>query len=184
MSELAESTQMAADVIRETMAEEEAEEGGSPPWSRGVAVSTLVMALLAAITALLAGFAAHESLLQRTSEIIEVSYLEGDRVEVEVLKSKHEILTALGKQPDEAEVERIRQYEERIEELEIEAEQEESLVLEETSVHYIFAIGVTFFSFAITLSGMSIIVKRKWLWGIGLGVGAVGVLFVGAGIFI
>jgi len=136
MSELAESTQMAADVIRETMADEEAEEGRIPPWSRGVAMSTLVMALLAGITALLAGFAAHESLLERTSEIIEVSYLEGDRVEVEVLKSKHEILAAFGKQPDEAEVERIEQYEEEIEELGIEAEQEESLALGETSVHH------------------------------------------------
>ena len=183
MSELAESNQMAADVIRETMGQDEAE-GGSPPWSRGVAVSTLVMALLAAIAALLAGFAAYESLLERTSEIIAASYLEGARIEIEVLKSKHEILTAFGKQPDEAEVERIRQYEERIEEREIEALQAESLVLEEASVHYIFAIAVTFFSFAISVSGMSIIVKRKWLWGIGLGVGAVGVLFVGAGIFI
>jgi hypothetical protein len=48
--------------------------------------------------------------------------------------------------------------------------------------HLIFAISVAFLAAGISLSGMAVVISEKWLWFIGLLVGAVGVLGTGWGI--
>ncbi len=177
MSELDESFQLADDVIRETLGEEEEESAVKlPPWSRSVAMTTLVLALLSAVVALLAGMTAHESLMTRTSELIELSSLETKRMTIEVLGSKHEVLAAMGQEPEAAELATIQQYRADIEHIVAAAAAEEVAALAETSVHQIFAIGLTILSIAVSLSGMSVVVSSRWLWQVGLGFSAVGVL--------
>lgn len=180
--EVNELTQVTDDLIWETTEPEAKERAIS--WSNQVAISTLVMALLSAVAALLAGFMANEALLERTNEIMEVSNVQGALLEIEMLKSKHDLLIVLGQQPDLAEMERVRQNEEKIEELTVEIRREENWVLGATQAHQILAVALTFLSIGISLSGMSLIVKRKWLWGMGLALGAIGLLLIGRGIFL
>jgi hypothetical protein len=180
MSEMMETSDTAQDAILEAV---EAKEVGEehPRWHKQVALTTLVMALLAALGALLAGRTANEALLGRTEEIIQMSRLESDRLCVETLRSKHEILLALGETPDQAEVERVEAFERETRELETEAAREEALALSSASAHQIFAIGVTMLSLGITLGGMAIVVEHRYLWYVGLLFGALGVLTVGLG---
>jgi len=175
MSELDESFQLADDVIRETLGEEEAT-AKLPPWSRNVAMTTLVLAMLSAVVALLAGVTAHESLMTRTSELVELSSLETKRMTIEVLGSKHEVLAAMGQQPDATELATIEQYQTDIDHIVASAAAEEQAALDVTSVHQIFAIGLTLLSIAVSLSGMSVVVSSRWLWQVGLGFSAVGVV--------
>jgi hypothetical protein len=181
MSEVIETAETAQDTVLEAVESKEVGEQ-HPRWHKQVALTTLVMALLAALGALLAGRTANEALLGRTAEIIEMSRLEGDRLSVETLKSKHEILLALGETPDQAEVKRIKAFEAEMRELDTEAACEEALALSSASAHQILAIGVTMLSLGITLGGMAIVVERKYLWYVGLVFGALGILTVGIGV--
>jgi hypothetical protein len=50
-----------------------------PTWFRGVAFTILVLSVVTAVAALLAGMTAHETLLERTEEIIDISIAETDQ---------------------------------------------------------------------------------------------------------
>jgi hypothetical protein len=66
-------------------------------------------------------------------EIIEVNSLEGERLCVETLKSKHETLTILVETHGQAEIKAIAAFEKEIQELETQFAGEETLVLTDTS---------------------------------------------------
>ncbi len=182
MSEIGETTAMVAD-----LAMEETDRGKAvemrPRWHEQVALSTLVMAMLAAVGALLAGIAVQEATMERMQEIIDFSILEGDRVEVEILKAKHEILIGLGKTPDQSEMEQIHFFEEEKERLGKEVTLEEAYIQSSMSVHLILAMAVTILSVGITLCGAAIVVDMKYLWIAGLVFGVIGTIGLGAGIF-
>ncbi len=181
MSELPESLETAEDFITDVMEPQEVGDG-HPRWHKHVALTTLAMALLTALGAMLASMSATQSLIDRTQEIIEVNSLEGDRIYIETLKVKHEILTALGETPDQAEITTIAAIEEEMLELEIKTFDEESLVKTTTKSHHIFAIAVALLSLGTALCGMSIIANQKYLWGVGLLFGAIGTAGVGLGV--
>jgi hypothetical protein len=174
-------TKVAHDAVLETFESEEGTER-HPRWHRQVALTTMIMALLAAFGSLLAGITANEALLERTIEIIEVSYLEGDRVYVETLRAKHEILAAVGETPNSAEFEAVLAFEEEMRELEADAAREEELVLATAHTHMIFAVAVTLLALGITLGGTAVVVERKLLWVAGLVFGAAGAAGVGLGV--
>ena len=159
-SELGES----AEVAHEHIVEETLGRGGTLGWFRWVAFSAMVMALFSAVGALLAGITANESLMERTEEILEVSRLEGTRLHVEMLNTKRAVLNSLGEELAASEIERIDQYEVEAAELEFAVQREERAVLFANYKHEIFAFGVTLLSIAITMSGMSIVSRRRWFW--------------------
>ena len=70
----------------------------------------MIMALFSAVGSLLAGVTANDILVDRTMEILEVSRLESDRVSIELLESKHQILTAMDQSVDPSEIEKIQRY--------------------------------------------------------------------------
>jgi len=120
---------------------------------------------------------ANESVLERTEEILEASYLENDRVRVELLQAKHEILAALSTQPKVEDQETLRRLEADIARLDKAVVAEELKVQYSAFTHEVFAIGITLLSVAITLSGMAIVSATRFPWLIGLGIGAVGCAF-------
>ena len=180
-SEFEESAETAYEPISGALGDTSKEK--RPGWTSWVALSTMVIALFSAVGALLAGISANEALLERTQEILEVSKLEIDRLDVELLKSKHEILTSLGESPDLGEIERISEYEGEIEELKTVGAGDETRILTAINEHQLFAIAVTLFSLAITLSGFALIAKRRILWAVSLAVAAVGSALLGFGVY-
>ena len=181
MSELMETTDAAQLATIEAIESEEVGER-QLRWHKQVALSTLVMALLAALGALLAGITANEALLETSKQILQVSYLEGDRVYSETLKAKHEILIALGEAPDPAEARTVVEFEAEMRELEVGAAREAMLASSAGRVHLVFATAVTLLSLGITLGGISVIVEHKLLWVAGILFGAAGAAGVGLGV--
>lgn len=167
------STEVANELIIENAKEDEPA-AETPRWHKAVALSTLLFALLASIGGLLSGITAQEALLERTQEIMQITLLEGDMVEVEVLKSKHAVLENIGQKPDESEINFIKAFEDEIDELKQETRADEISIREISNLHMIFAVSVTILALGITVSGMSIIVEQKWLWYAGLAFGAIG----------
>jgi hypothetical protein len=186
MSETAETAERSKEAVIETIkskAEHPAEsEGRELRWPDRCAVTILIMALLTAFAGMLAGLSANEALLGRTREILEVSEVQGQRLYVEVLRSKHEILTSLGQQPDPAEAEIVSAFEARTHELEIEAVKNEMLVATAVSAHQFFAVAVMLLSLGITLGGMSVIIGRRYLWVIGILLGMAGAISLALGV--
>ena len=181
MSKQSKTGQMEQDFVNEVVDSEGAGEE-HPRWHKHVALIILIMALLSALVAVLASITAHQALIERTKEIIEVDIMEGDRIYVEVLKTKHEILAALGESPDQAEMEAIAAFEKEMRELETEDAIEEAMVVTAISTNRIFAIVVALLSLGTALCGMSIIADQKYLWIIGLLFGAVGTAGLGLGV--
>jgi hypothetical protein len=186
MSEITETEERSKETVLEAIkSKEQAHPGATkdePRWHWRCALTTMIMALLAALSGLLAGLNANEALLGRTREILEVNELQGKRLYVEMLRSKHEVLLALGQEPDPAETEIVAAFEASTHDLEIEAAQNEMLVATAVSAHQAFAVAVMLLSLGITLGGMSVILDRGYLWVIGLVLGAAGVVSLGLGI--
>jgi hypothetical protein len=181
MAELTEITDTAQDAVLEAV-ESPKVKPDEPAWHRHVALTTLIMALLAALGSLVAGITANEALLTRTEEIIEISSLEGDRLYMETLKFKHELLTALGETPDAEEVQALTRSQNDMRELESETAYDEETALTAVNTHMVFAIAVTLLSLSITLGGMAVVVERKVLWKVGLVFGAAGAVGVLIGV--
>jgi hypothetical protein len=180
MSEVLETVETAQDATIEALEASDMRDQQSR-WHQYVALSTMIMALLAAVGGMLAGISSQEALSARTQEIIEMNYLEGDRLYVEILRSRHEILTAIGENLDPAEVAYLATCQEDLEELEANVAREESAALSRSNAHVTFAIAVTLLSLGITLGGMAVVVERKFLWIAGLAIGLVGAVGVIAG---
>jgi hypothetical protein len=176
MPEYDESATLATELALEDV------EDRAPNWFRGVAFTALTLSVLASVAALLAGMTAHEILIERTEEIVAVTNRDADRISVEVLRSKHELQTALGITPDAAEVEEVAALDAEAEAENTQAEAEEAAVREHSSEHLVFALAATVFAVAIAITGLSAIVDRRWLWGAGIvmGVVASGILLWGA----
>lgn len=183
MSEFNESTELAAELTMESVKEDEKSEN-APRWHKWVSATTLLMALLSAVGAMFAGITAHEILLDRTEEIVALTTSQGDRLAIQVLKNKHEILISRGEVPDETELAQIVVFEAEVEELEREAERDEAGVQSSGRLHLIFAISATILAIGISLSGMAIIIGQRLLWYSGMIFGAVGAIGVGLGIAI
>lgn len=175
MGEYDESAALAAELALEDL------EDRAPTWFRGVAFTTLILSVLASIAALLAGMTAHEIILERTEEIVAVTNSDADRISAEVLQSKHDIQIALGVTPDAEEIEEIAALEEKAAEENAEALADEAAVREYSSEHLVFALAATIFAVAIAVTGLSAIVRQRWLWGAGIVMGIVASGILGAG---
>ncbi len=181
MSELGKTNEIADELVMESV-KEEGPRQKSLDWHNWVGLTTLLLALLAAIGALLAGITAHDAVMDRTMEVIEASNLAGAQVRVEVLKAKHEILLSMGDTPDAGEVAEVQVYESHVSELEADAAGDEATVAATNYTHLILAIAVTILSVAIALCGMAVVTEQKWLWIVGIVAGAAGTIALGIGI--
>jgi hypothetical protein len=175
MSEYGESGSLAAELALEDISE------GVPSWYRGVALTILVLSVVTALSALFAGMTAHETLLDRTEEIIDVSIAETDQLTIEILRSKHELRSALGQPVDEAEVAEIDRMEAEAVAFDKEAEEAEASALSAASDHLLLAIAATIAAIAIAVTGLAPIVFQRWLWFAGIAIGglATAILVVG-----
>ena len=181
MSEHAKTEETAQDFVNAVVDSGEVGEE-HPRWHKHVSLIILIMALLSALGAVLAGMTAHHALIERTEGIIELNIMEGDRIYVETLRSKHEILTALGESPDQAEIEAIEAFEKEMQELETETALEEAMVITAIGTNRIFAVVVALLSLGTALCGMSIIADQKSLWIVGTVFGVIGTIGLGIGV--
>ena len=181
MPKLGESTDTARElVVEQTRSQLEAEKDADE--NSRIALTTMLMALLAAFGALMAGISAQEALLDRTEGIIAVTIQESDRVAVDILKAKHDILITLGEKPDETELAQIADYERQATEFADEAQFEESKVQGLVLPHLLFAVAVTLLSVGIAMNGIAVVVKKRLLWLVGMAFGLLGAIGILAGV--
>ena len=147
-------------------------------WVLFVALTTAVIAVLAAITGLLAGDHADEAMLSQMRSSDQWAFYQAKGIKSDILAISNKVLLAVGKQPVVEDAAKI--SENKAEQAKIMAEAKAAAKeSEEHSVrHKILARGVTLFQVAIAIGAISIITKRKPLWLASIGFAAIGIFFL------
>jgi ABC-type protease/lipase transport system fused ATPase/permease subunit len=149
-------------------------EHGGPPWISWVALSTAILAVLAAITGLLSGKHANEAMMDQIRASDQWSYYQAKSIKASVLEAKM-TLTDTATEKDKA---KAAQYQEEQGEIKREAEEKEAAARSNFHKHEIFARGVTMFQIAIAIAAISALTKRRTFWVVSLVFGLIGSVFL------
>jgi hypothetical protein len=153
--------------------------GHSTPWTQGVALSSALMAVLAAVSALLAGHHANEGVLEQIKAANRWSQYQSKSIKSTVLGSKIEMLTEMEKTPKKEDVEKVEKYKDEMKEILEKANEMEKSSEHHMDTHSSFARTVTTLQVAIALAAIAVLTRKKWLW-----LGSLGLTAIGIGLFV
>jgi hypothetical protein len=147
-----------------------------------VALSTALLAVLAAIAALFAGHAANEALLDQIKASDQWSYYQSKSIKENVLSTKLALIVAMGKTIEGGDVKKLAEYKTDLEEIKKEADAKEAESASHMKHHVTLARSVTLFQIAIALSAIAVLTKKRPLWLLSLALGAIGGFFFVGGL--
>jgi hypothetical protein len=160
--------------LHESM-EEKAREGG---FNLQVALSSALIAVLAAVCALFAGSFANEAMLSQLKASDQWSFYQAKSIKSSVLGSKIDLLKSLKKPVAKEDLDKAAQYRKDMDDKKTQAEalakDSEDLMVR----HELLAKGVTLFQVAIALSAIAALTRRKFLWVTGLALSCGGTVFL------
>ena len=171
--------------LHEHMHEEAHGHGGhgkGPSWIAKVAVSSALLAVAAAISALLAGHHANEAILEQMKATDQWQYYQAKSIKLAVLQGNIEMMTSDGKPVSKDRLVKVEKYQTEMKEIE-----EQGHELEESSEHHMghhvwLARGVTAFQIAIAMGAIAVLAKRPRLWLLSLALGVIGTVGLGLGL--
>jgi len=143
-------------------------------WISGVALSTAILAVLAAIASLLSGEHANEAMLNQIEASSQWSYYQAKSIKAAVLDAKIAFTGA----PDESDQSKRARYEKEQQEIRSEAEHKEAAAKSYFHKHEVFARAVTMFQIAIAIAAISALTKKRSFWLVSLVFGALGCAFL------
>jgi hypothetical protein len=143
-------------------------------WISWVALSTAILAVLAAIASLLSGEHANEAVINQIEASNQWSYYQAKSIKAAVLDAK----TAFTGTPDESDQSKRARYEKEQEEIKSEAQRKEAAAKSSFHKHEVFARGVTMFQIAIAIAAISALTRKRSFWFVSLVFGAFGCVFL------
>ena len=153
-------------------------EHSSEGWISGVALSTAILAVLAAIAGLLSGKHANEAMMTQIEAADQWAYYQAKGIKASVLEAK----ITLSGVPNEQDREKAERYQEEQKEIQNEAKNKEKEAKSHFHQHEILARGVTMFQIAIAVAAISALTKKRRYWIVSLLFGSVGCVFLVLGI--
>ena len=169
-----------AEVPLENLHEEihhRAEHGGER-WISWVALSTAILAVLAAIAGLLSGKHANEAMMSQIEASDQWNYYQAKSIKASVLDAK----IALATSPSEGDSQKRDRYETEQEEIKSKAEEKEHEAKSNFHQHEVFAHSVTMFQIAIAIAAISALTRKRRFWIVSLLFGIAGCVFLVLGI--
>ena len=145
----------------------------------GVALTTALLAVCAAIAAMLAGHFANEGMLEQMQASNQWSYYQSKSVKENVLRSKLDLLEAFGKPAPDKDHEKLATYKHEQEEIRAEADQLTKESAHHMHLHSRIARSVTLFQVAIGISAIAVLTRRRLFWYAGIVSGIAGLLMLG-----
>ena len=152
---------------------ESAEHSGAV-WISWVALSTAVLAVLAAIAGLLSAHHVNEAMMNQIEASDQWSYYQAKSIKASVLDAK----MSLAGTANESDRSKYDRYEKEQEEIKSEAERKEAAAKSNFHKHEVFARGVTMFQIAIAIAAISALTRKRRFWVVSLLFGAAGCVFV------
>src|SRR5881397_3525502 len=155
---------------------ETAEHSGAT-WISWVALSTALLAVLAAIAGLLSGKHVNEAMMNQIEASDQWSYYQAKSIKAAVLDAK----ISLAGTPNESDASKRDRYEKEQEEIKSEAEHKQAEAKSNFHQHEVFARSVTMFQIAIAISAISALTKKPSFWMFSLLFGIAGCVFLALG---
>ena len=149
-------------------------EHGGESWLSQVALSTAILAVLAAIAGLLSGKHANEAMMSQIQASDQWGYYQAKSIKAAVLEAK----TTLAEASTEKDKEKATQYQEEQAEIKREAEEKQADAKSNFHKHEIFARGVTMFQIAIAIAAISALTRRRRFWVVSMVFGLAGSIFL------
>jgi hypothetical protein len=149
-------------------------EHSSERWISWVALSTAILAALAAIAGLLSGRHVNEAMMSQIEASDQWGYYQAKSIKASVLDAK----MALAGTRAESDQSKRDRYEKEQEQIKSEAEHKEAAAKSNFRKHEVFAGGVTMFQIAIAVAAISALTRRRPFWIVSLVFGAIGCAFL------
>jgi predicted cobalt transporter CbtA len=153
-------------------------EHGGPTWISWVALSTAILAVLAAIAGLLSGKHANEAMMSQIESSDQWAYYQAKGIKAAILEAK----TTLASEATDRDKEKAKQYQEDQADIKHEAEHKEAEAKANFKKHEVFARSVTMFQIAIAIAAISALTKKRRFWLVSLVFGLVGSVFLVLGL--
>jgi hypothetical protein len=143
-------------------------------WISWVALTTAILAVLAAIAGLLSGQHANEAMMNQIEASDQWNYYQAKSIKASVLDAKMSLAGA----PNESDQSTRDRYEKEQEKIKSEAEHKEAAAKLNFHKHEVFARGVTMFQIAIAIAAISALTRKPKFWIVSLLFGLVGCAFL------
>jgi hypothetical protein len=150
-------------------------------WVLYVALSTAVMAVLAAIAGLLSGHHVNEAMIDQIKASDQWAYYQAKGIKFEIAASTDKILHTLSTKPVE-ENKDLQRYEQEKNEIKSVAEEHTKDSENHLSIHVTLSKAVTIFQIAIAISAIAILTRKKILWYAAMILTAGGMVFLIIGV--
>jgi hypothetical protein len=150
-------------------------------WVMGVALSSAIIAGLAAIASLLAGVKANEMMVDQMRASDQWSYYQAKGIKSAVTSLKLEIYKVLGKTEDPRDKAKVTQYKDDQAKIFEKGKALEASSRENLEIHECMARSVTMFQVAIAVAAISVLTKRRGFWFTGLAASLIGLAFLSQG---
>ena len=161
--------------LKETM---EAAEEKRERWTLYVALSTAVIAVLAAIAGMLGNHHANEAMMEQVKSSDQWAYYQSKSIKAELAASTAQIYAALDKPLPADNVAKMEQYKTDKEAIKKKADDLEKSAKEHMDVHVVFSRAVTIFQIAIAISAIAILTRKKAMWYASMLLAAAGCYFL------
>jgi len=152
-------------------------EHGGEAWISWVALSTALLAVLAAIAGLLSGMNVNEAMMSQIEAANQWNYYQAKSIKASVLDAKMSLAAGV----DEKDRAKAARYEEEQAEIRKEAEHKAAEAKHDFHRHEVYARAVTMFQIAIAIAAISALTRKRTFWFFSLVFGAVGCVFLALG---
>ena len=150
------------------------EHGG---WFGRVALSTAMIAVIAAIAALMAGHHSNEALISEIQSSDLWAHYQAKGIKSSILTLKTDLFTEMGKKVKEEDKKKQIEYSRDKEELAEKAREKAKESEHHLKSHIVLANSVTFFQISIAISAIAVLTRRKSFWMLSLVIAFGGFLF-------
>jgi uncharacterized protein DUF4337 len=146
---------------------------GGEAWISWVALSTALLAVLAAICGLLSGQHANEAMASQIDASDQWAYYQAKGIKAAILDAK----MSWSGTPNDEDKSKAERYQEEQNEIQTEAKHKEKEAKSNFHRHEIFARGVTMFQIAIAVAAISALTVKRRFWIVSLLFGLAGCVF-------
>ena len=153
-------------------------------WISQVALSSALIAVLAAVGALLSNHHANEAMIDQIKASDHWGYYQAKGIKAGMLSMKTDILSSLGKATEKEDLQKIARYKKEQDEVSETAQKEEENSELHLKHHVILSRGVTLFQVAIAISAISILTRRRRFFLLSLAFAAIGLGFLIQGLLL
>src|SRR5258707_392851 len=159
-----EDPEVPTEQVHEDMHHRVSQHGPAERWTLGVALSSALLASLAAVVSMSAGHYSTEAMVCQIESANQWSYFQSKSIKESQLKSKTELLEALGKPASAADKSKAAEYLDDKEHIQAKAEELGKEAQHDLKIHHLLARSVTMCQIAIAVGAISVLTRKRAFW--------------------